>query len=464
MPFHAKRSPSQTKRFRSCPGSIILCATLPIEQQNPVNEAGLIGTCVHKIIEDALHTGADLETFRDRIIVLEGDDHDARILRKGAKAPKGSDPWFVIDDAMIEGAKVMVDYVYDRCFDLDINSASRNHVQLETRTNPLPDRDDTSGTADVTLDAYPECLEVVDYKNGWNLVDHRDNDQLRSYLLGKVLEALAAKRKYKRYCITIVQPNAPHDEGRIRTTEYTVAELLEYQTELRADIAKNEEAENAKGAPKPDWETVDAKWAKAYLRASEDACFWCDARAVCPARKTMAQDVAKVKLGDPAFAPDDFVAARGPGNLKDAEAILAWAPAMENLIAAANTYVTRALEAGKTSDKFKLVRGRSNRVWADDVKDMTPAQLAKELRKSGLGDIDPAALTVPAKLKSGPQVESALPAKLRKKFDSLYLHKPEGRPTLAPIDDPRPAIGSNAQRNLAGDSDDFEFNDDEDFG
>jgi hypothetical protein len=440
MPFHAKRSPSQSKRFLSCPGSIIVCATLPVEQQNPTNEAGLIGTCVHKIIEDSLRTGAEPETFRDRIIVLEGENHDAKILKRGAKAPKGADPWFIVDSAMIDGATVMVDYIYDRCFDLDLDTMSRKAIQLETRTNPLPERDDTSGTADVTLDAFPECLEVVDYKNGWNLVDHNDNDQLRSYLLGKVLEAIAKGRRYKRYKITIVQPNAPHDEGRIRSVEYTENELLEYQVTLREGIARNEVAENDKRAPKPDWEELDPKWAEKFLSPGEETCFWCDARTVCPARIAMAKAQAIADFDD-LDGPATYVEERTPSTISEAEKILAWAPAMQNLIAAATQWVQRSLEHGKPSTTHKLVRMKTNREWAEEF---TPEQLAKNLRKSGLANLEPGDLTTAPALKSGPQVEKLLKADKRKAFSELYLIKPQGRLTLAPITDPRPAVAAGA--------------------
>src|SRR5690606_17038385 len=110
MPAHTKRSPSQAKRFRTCPGSLALCSTLPAEQQKTAGEAAMLGTCVHKINEHCLFHGAKPHDLIDRIIVLEGDDLDARILKKGAKAPRNPDtPWFVVDSAMADNSQMFLD-------------------------------------------------------------------------------------------------------------------------------------------------------------------------------------------------------------------------------------------------------------------------------------------------------------------------------------------------------------------
>jgi hypothetical protein len=64
------------------------------------------------------------------------------------------------------------------------------------------------------------------------VVEHNDNDQLLAYLLGKALEAEV--RHDQRYAVTVVQPNAPHEEGRTRTVETTADELKAFQQRYRA--------------------------------------------------------------------------------------------------------------------------------------------------------------------------------------------------------------------------------------
>jgi hypothetical protein len=204
--MHTKRSPSQAKKFGACAGTLAFCESLPPEQRGVSGEAARIGTCTHKLIEHTLRNGEEPEAYRGRMIeiVNEGEDNEeTKILRAGAKTPGAGRVWYEVDSAMIDGATMMTDYVRKRCAELGMKESD---LQLETRTNPLPDRDDTSGTADVTLDAWPLLLELADYKNGYLEVEHKDNDQLLAYLLGKALEM---DMTHECYRVTVVQPNLP---------------------------------------------------------------------------------------------------------------------------------------------------------------------------------------------------------------------------------------------------------------
>jgi hypothetical protein len=436
MAYHARRSPSQTKRFLSCPGALAVCSTLPIEQQNTAGEAARIGTCVHKIIEESLIHDVEPETYRDRIVSIEGDDGDAVIQRKGAKPPR--DPstfWYVIDSDMIDGATVMTDYVRRRVKELKLKPGE---VQTESRTNPLPERDDTDGSADVTLSKFPTLLELVDYKNGWNVVEHRDNEQCLSYLLGKAEES---KFKFEQYMITIVQPNAPHDEGRVRTVVVSKRELKAHQKRLREGIELCEEAEQHPKAPQPDWEKINPAWAAQFLNATDDGCFFCDARPVCPVYKKHMQAKTRTLFDDdlstmPKKAPK-------VGNAKDAAAVLKWAPYAEAYIKAAEAYVQRALENGRPVDGFKLVEGRSNRKLKPQYDEA--AKLAAAMHKAGLAkdktkaELVELIMTKP-ELRSGPAIEGLLPPKERKAFAAAFLEKPPGRMTVAPVEDGRAEI------------------------
>ena len=213
MAFHTKRSPSQAKKFLACAGSLKMADLVPEELRQGSGPAALLGTAMHAYNERCLAEGSDPESYLDRIILyIESDDPEkddsVSFLKPNAKTPKPDKTFWIIDEGMIDNSNLLVGYARRRCAELGIDPMA---LQLETRTNPLPDRDDTSGTADVTLDAWPEVLEVIDYKNGFVLVEHEDNEQTMAYLTGKAVET---DFSHENYVVTIVQPNSPHHAGR----------------------------------------------------------------------------------------------------------------------------------------------------------------------------------------------------------------------------------------------------------
>lgn len=440
MGTHTKRSPSQGKRMMNCSGALALCDALPEYQKNIAGIAAKIGTATHGVIEHCLGKGLEPEELRGRYVELIGDEEKVSILKPGAKQPRGGRVFFECDDDMISGATTMTDYVRKRMKELKLKPTA---LQLETRTNPLPDRDDTSGTADVTLDAWPTLLEVVDYKNGWNIVEAQDNEQLLAYLLGKALESDFG---YEEYQITIVQPNAPHEEGHIRPFTATKMELQAFQKHYRKGIERTEEAERAKNAPVAVLENaadVSKAWADKYLKAG-DWCMFCDGKVKCSKYINQRQEDAKMDFADEPTELDE------PKNEADAARILAWAPYMDKLVSAAALYGQRALENGFKVEGFKLVRKKTNRVLVEEDESVLVIKITKQF---GLKrDV----LFHPATLKSGPQIEKLIPAKRRGEFNDKFLFKPEGELTIAPDADPRPAVERNA-------GDDFNDAPDNDF-
>lgn len=436
--FHTKRSPSQAKRFLSCAGALALCDSLPENQRNQTTVAALLGTAAHAIIERCLREGSHPEDYRDRIVLIVGDgDEGVSILRPNAKTPRADEKFFIVDSDIIDGAEMMTTYVRQRCKELGVKESE---LQLETRTNPLPERDDTSGTADVTIDAFPVLLEVVDYKNGYNVVEHEDNEQLLAYLLGKALEDDFAHEEYK---ITVVQPNAPHEEGRIRSFSATKEELLAFQKRYRAGIEKCEKAETefeAATGKKGDVNKL-TEWEEKWLKAG-DHCLFCDAQAVCPARRKLAEDQAQIDFAD---EPRELQFKQREA---DVARILAWADQMDALIRAATNYAIRSLQSGHKVPGFKLVRGKSNRKWVDRPADKIVETLIGE---GFFKNSEREKLFTKPELLSGPQVEKLLPPKKRKDFSEIFLVKPEGGLTLARADDPRAEVNCDPGEDFADD-------------
>jgi hypothetical protein len=441
MSAHTKYGPSQTDRFANCTGALTLCAALPDHQRNVSGPAAQLGTAVHGLIEESLAKNVEPESFRGRIIVIDLEEN-AKLLTKSAKTPKNM-TWFEVDDDIIDGATCMTDYVRRRAKELKLDLTNRDEVQLESRTNPLPERDDTSGTADVTLKAWPIMLEVVDYKNGWNLVEHFGNKQLKSYLLGKAIES---NFEFAHYAITIVQPNAEHEEGKERTFTISAAELRDYQAELRGYVEACDEADAAKGAPRPGFTTVSPVWAKKYLKASrpgtneKDHCMFCDAKPVCPAYIAMRQTEAAIDFDDePAPLP-------APESGPDVARILRWKPHFDQLFKAAFAYGQRELETGRKVPGFKLAETRPHR----KLKPMTTEELVAALvKRFKLTRAD----LFNAALKTGPQIEKLIPAKQRKDFEAEFMYRPRGVAVIVPEEDARDEVIKNVGDDFPDDLD-----------
>jgi hypothetical protein len=68
--------------------------------------------------------------------------------------------------------------------------------------------------------------------------------------------------------LTIVQPNSYHDDGPIRSEEFSVDELIKWEREVLVPTLEN--IRHGRGKLIPD---------------EEEQCKWCDAKAHCPARK-----------------------------------------------------------------------------------------------------------------------------------------------------------------------------------
>ena len=423
-----------------------MAATVPDEMRRATSGAARLGTATHGLVEHCLKKDVAPATMENRIIVvIEKDGEEGHtILKPGAKMPKAEPDYhpFIVDVDMIEDADVCVDYVRERCLELGVKLKD---LQLETRTNPLPERGDTSGTADITIPALlEEMLEVVDYKNGYLEVEHEDNDQAQAYLLGKAIDFDWA---FTRYKTTICQPNFPHAEGAVRSADYTADELKEYQKGYEASIKKCERAEKNADTNAPEWQAK-------YLKAG-DWCTFCDAGAICPARRKEAERLARIEFGVEPAKINLPVPSSGRAEAEVAN-ILRWAPFLDQLVQAATLYAHRALEAGYDIPGFKLVKKRSKRKLIEG----DPQTIARNIVDAGY--VAKTDLLFERKMKSGPAIEKLIPKGKRKAFNDDFLTKPDAGTAVARIEDVRSSVQPRAI------IDDFEPMDDEptesDFG
>jgi len=102
-------------------------------------------------------------------------------------------------------------------------------------------------------------------------------------------------------------------------------------------------------------------------------------------------------------------------------------------------YVTSELKQGKKVPGYKMVRGRSTRTFKALDKNQMPSEFLSWAEDKLHRDPSDFMVTKPM---SAPQVEKALTMRVLKSHPEFYdfIHKPEGKLTLATADDPREAV------------------------
>ena len=393
---HAQLPASSSSRWINCAGSVR--KSRPYEG-GPSGHAAMMGTAAHSIGEYCLTTETASAYEMKGTKVFVGEDLPtvmspprSKTYRK--KAPKGYTE-FLCDDDMCAG----VDTYLAKCREV-LAELTEPEYKTETYFN-LSDLDPRlGGTGDFHAWDMDRCV-VVDYKNGRIVVEVKGNTQLKIYALG----ALRLHPHVRSVTVWIVQPNAPHEDGRCRDVTYTAGELRAFEKTLVAA---------ARATDDPD----------APLKAG-DWCTWCPAKHNCEALDAKVGELAQADFDD-----DPTEGIEVPTDNDRLARLKRWTPLIDAWIKGIDGAVKAALMAGETVGDNKLVRGRSNRVWAG-----TEAATVRALLKAGAKRKDlysePKLLGPSPVEKLGPKVKAAV-AKL--------TDKPPGRVTVAGGDDPRPAL------------------------
>jgi len=256
---------------------------------------------------------------------------------------------------------------------------------------------ESSGTSDCVIIGGKD-LRVVDYKNGQgHAVEAEHNPQMMLYALG-ALRQYAMLYEIETVHMTIVQPkvwDAPSEWS------ISAADLLAWGESIKT-IAQ--EAFEGKGAYTPG-----------------EHCGFCRARNTCRARveKLLSvEDVAPMR-------PPLITWAEAADALRRAEGIVSWFESLKK------DALSEALRGGDVPG-FKAVEGRGGREYVN--LDKAFAHLtANKIEEALLYERKP--LTPPA-------VEKMLGAKQYRELleEPGHVIKTSGKPTLAAVDDKRPAI------------------------
>lgn len=272
---------------------------------------------------------------------------------------------------------------------------------LEVRVDFSKYVKDGFGTGDCII-VSDNVLEIIDFKYGKGVrVEAAGNPQMKLYALGAYL-------KYNTLFdidsvrMTIFQPRL---SGVQSSDEITVKELLEWAEKYvkpRAKLAYKGEGEFA---------------------PSEEVCKFCRAKAQCKARADK-----NLKLFDE--APDVLLLTP-----EDAGKILEQAGDIQSWLADLESLVSSTLLAGQPVEGWKMVEGRSNRRFADELK------VVDAMKAAGYDE----SLLYERKLITLTQMEKDFGKKAVAETLGELIVKPQGKPTLAPAKDKRPEFRPEEQ-------------------
>lgn len=265
------------------------------------------------------------------------------------------------------------------------------------------------GTADVVIVAG-KTLIVIDAKFG-RIKVRASSPQLKAYAVGVLRDFEFVD--FESVVCAIAQPFAGHFES----VTYTAAEIDEWASTVMVPALANAFGPNPTFNPGP------------------DQCIYCRANGVCIPRKAAHFDEVASIL--------DKVPADGYANgyvltSDELGAILAKADAFESVLGDMKAHAMRELLAGKAVPGMKLVESVTKRKWADPE---SAPQLLYEALIQKKPDVDPvAALGMVTRVE--PITITAAEKLLGKTNPALagMTVKPEGKPSLAPESDSRPAF------------------------
>lgn len=415
MAAHALLSPSSAEKWLNCPGALAMEQGLPDTGSEYADE----GTAAHFLAEQCLNAECDPATYYERVIALWTHPTSET---EGCGFTDCLDPSFEfgnvfkVDGDMVRHVRTYVQAVQEY--------ASNGELMVEQSLpiSHVTGEDDACGTGDAIIIAGDE-ITVIDLKYGQGVqIDAEDNSQLKIYALGAV-ERFAMLGDFKTARLAIIQPRLNH----VSEWAISIEDLLKWgeHVKARATHALNVLANEKPGAYVH------------HLRPSESACRWCKAKAICPKLAETVQVAIGAEFTDLTTADKPEQETIIGGLVKPLETVgigtaLDAVPLVEMWCKAIRAKAESELLAGNPVAGYKLVQGkRGNRAWSDaeEAEKVLKSMRMKQDEMYTFNLISPT--TAEKLLKDTPKRWSRI---------SDLIVQNEGKPSVAPISDKRPAL------------------------
>ncbi len=411
---HAQWSASSTARNWTCSGALALATLAGPEKES---EHAARGTAAHEVAETCMRNGGDPAIFLGETVTTK--DHK-----------------IVIDEELTNSASEFVEYCRAQNYEAIL-------VEQTFSLDALKPPFEAGGTCDV-IGVKGDLLEVVDLKNGMGLVEVNENKQTRTYALCALLGLPSdARSTISRIKVTIVQPRAPHRDGRIRSETFHVVDLLEWTVDLLERMKLSRQAfdefkavmgRNTKNIPN---RVLFDEWCEKWLTTGQ--CKFCRAEGFCP--KLRKEALARVPaiaakwFEEPGMPQSDLSNTPRAASPEELAHFLDGFEMLESWISAVRAYAHNQAEGGVTIPGYQLAEKIGNRAWIDEaqtIRDLQSMQLSKEQ-------------VFEEKLRSPAQIEKILGAKRKAEIEPL-VHRPvRGTNLVAASKTTRPPAASKIE-------------------
>ena len=404
---HAQLSPSAWERWSACPGSVALCRDLPDASGTHADE----GTAAHEMAE----------------LILRGQHHKLHDSEgKFTKAQNG-----------VAFTAEMLEYVgryTNTVVEIAANNAGELHVEQRLPIWHWTGEPGAHGTSDAVILLADE-LVVADLKYGRGVEVDADCDQTKLYLLGTVrqVDGLVADITHCR--AVILQPRLSRSPAE---WDCTVDELRKWASTVAWDAV--EARQTAAKEWKPE---LQALWVETSLNPNEKSCKFCKAKATCPALRN--EVAMEVSLSQPA-TPDEFAELELATPVEKAEildgdpaaflaAALSKVDLIEDWCKGVRAEAERRLLAGESVPGYKVVQGkRGNRQWTD-AKEAEQMLKTFRVKLEDMYEMKVISPTTAEKLAKAETIGKRQWPKLQ-----VLITQSDGKPHVAPVSDPRPAL------------------------
>lgn len=410
MAGHAQRSPSSSKRWISCPGSLRLNEGARRKSSVYADE----GTVAHEIAKRLLDNVNGKPGMSPGSASLYLGKHGLVDEKGMVEIKQGPPPANPKSGSAHRITQEMADHVDGYVGYVMSIPGSR---YIEVRVSAEAYAEGVTGTADAIV-INGVVLHVVDLKYGAGVaVFPEENPQAMIYALG-ALDAFDFDGEIEEVEITIYQPRNDHPAGPVRVWRIKADDLRDWGHRVLGPAALRTEDPNAPVC-------------------AGDHCRFCDAAGGCIENAKLALEAAQQEFSPtdlPAIKEEDIVLPSVELMTPEQISKALWF-AQERLspwLKALAAWVQEEMEKGsKGFPDWKLVRKRANREWASETEVL--AKIATGLKLEGK--------VYDFKLKSPAQMEALLKKeKLPLDVIPTLLSNKEAGLTLAHISDKRAAV------------------------